>query len=178
MTPVPYADWVEPPDVVFYGAEDDEGLSADSIEQYVEDLLDQCGETPDESLDRMTWPLLVMAYRRRVVADEAIEFVAAAALDDVTEHLDEEYGDPNGRPDDDPLDPTWRAIMLAAVRQIVSTYAVQMCEGCAVIAVSREDARGMIGLTMQDLQAHLPDILDRMQHILRQENRKIEEAKP
>lgn len=142
MTPIPYAEWVASPEVAYYGHADDDELTCDSIEEYVEMLLDDRGTTIAEALDATPWPLLVTAYRRETITELEIERLADDTLDRLLELINEEHGDPDG--DGPSPTPAWRDAMLTAVKTIVATYAVWNCERVTTLAVSREDARAMI----------------------------------
>jgi len=142
MTPIPYAEWIEPPGDVYYALSDDESSSS-TIEEVVEQRLyifAEVGDTDEQVLERLTWPLLVEACRPATKSEQAIRELAEGALSHLIDYLD----DVDGADERTEIEPVWREAMRVAVRTIVETYPARDSERVALIAVSREDAQGMI----------------------------------
>ncbi len=95
----------------------------DAVERFVGDI----GDSLDEALDSIAWPIRVQHFKRMDVGGEpAAQRIADDAIERQLEILDDEYGDPDG----DYSEPTDRmkAAALAFGNAVVADYVSWACE--------------------------------------------------
>jgi cytosine/adenosine deaminase-related metal-dependent hydrolase len=126
----------------FYGLEGWKRLE-DSVASAVERALDEAWEETSDCVPGLTWPVRVIVYRHAKLATP--EKLGRIALDALMEHLDEEYGDPDGCGPDKPTE-AMRAAATALGKAVREGYAPWACVPTGdVIEVTLEQAREMLG---------------------------------
>ena len=114
-------------DAIFWTCRDAEQLNCTEIDEAVEEHL----EMVTYQRDPADWPATVTArgFKRGVVT-----YDGETVLERMLEHLDEEYGDPDG----DPTKPT-DAMLKAAevfVAAVLAEYEPWACEECETVTVN------------------------------------------
>lgn len=128
-----------------YGLKNDEQLEAD-LESVVRRVLDVARNKVNEPFNRtakwISWPICVSVYRKMELP--TAEKLANWALDYLLERLDEEYGDPDGSPQNPTRDMQVAALALGnAVRVGYTSWA---CEPTGeIIKVTCKQAKEMVG---------------------------------
>jgi hypothetical protein len=135
-----------PDEQKFYGLVDQEKLDDEVsavVERAVDEACEVVGESFDEIAARMLWPIRVLVYRHAKMGTP--EELGRIALDNLLEHLYEEYGSEDECGPDEPTDAMIQAAT-ALGQAVRDGYTPWACVPTGeVIEVTMEQAREMLG---------------------------------
>ncbi len=127
-----------------YGGNDDDELSNESPESYIEELFGIDPETWEEDMRAVT----VVAYRRKIMKGRDIRNTAECMFDKMSEEFTELYGDPEGSGE---VGDATKETFVLQLRQLVEEYwnkrKVWQCDPVARREYSAEEVRAILGVT-------------------------------